>query len=114
MFKKISFKKRDDKFTPNIEIIWVEIEKSNRKYFVGVVYRTPSAKAKFVNQLALPIENALNTELLLFLFCDFNFDMLVDGNNPIKQMLQNFFLCQMLWKNQQISQHQGVHVLILS
>lgn len=88
----LSFKKRDDIFTPNIEIIWVEIENGNRRFLVGVVYRPPSAKAEFVNQLALSIESALNTELPLFLLGDFNFDMLADGNNAFKQMLQNFSL----------------------
>lgn len=68
----LALTKRDDIFTPNIEIIWVEIENGNRKILVGVVYRPPSAKAKFVNQLALSIESALNTELPLFLLGEFD------------------------------------------
>lgn len=79
-----SFKKCDDIFILNIEIIWVEIENGNRKFLVGVVYRLLSVKVEFVNQFVLFIESVLNIELLLFFLGDFNFDMLVDGNNVFK------------------------------
>lgn len=79
-----SFKKCDDIFILNIEIIWVEIENGNRRFLVGVVYRLLSVKVEFVNQFVLFIESVLNIELLLFFLGDFNFDMLVDGNNVFK------------------------------
>ena len=103
----LSFKKREDIFTSNIEIIWIEIENGNHKFLVGVIYRPPSAKADFVNQLALSIESALNAELPIFLLGDFNFDMLADGNNAFKNMLQNFSLSNVVTKPTNFSRSKG-------
>lgn len=49
----------------------------------------------------------MNTELPLFLLGDFNFDMLADGNNAFKQMLQNFCLSNVVKQPTNFSTSRG-------
>lgn len=46
-------------------------------------------------------------ELPLFLLGDFNFDMLADGNNAFKQMLQNFSLSNVVKQPTNFSSSRG-------
>lgn len=69
--------------------MWVEIENGNRKFLVDVLCKPLRAKADLLNLLALSIDREVSTDLPIFLLGDFNFDVLADGNNKFKQMLQN-------------------------
>lgn len=49
-------------------------------------------------------------ELPLFLLGDFNFDMLADGNNAFKQMLQNFSLSNVVKQPTSFSTSRGTFI----
>lgn len=87
---------RNDLSNPNIEIIWLEIHCVNNKFLTGVMYRPPNSRAYVLDNLAISLENAIDTGLPIFLMGDFNIDMLVDGNQVFKHMLQNFSLTNVI------------------
>lgn len=81
---------RNDLSNPNIEIIWLEIHCVNNKFLTGVMYRPPNSRTDVLDNLAISLENALDTGLSKLLMGDFNIDMVADGNHVIKHMLNNF------------------------
>lgn len=62
----------------------VEIHFINCKFLTGVIYRPQKSKTDKLNNLAISLNNAIDTALSIFLMGDFNIDTLSCGNNVFK------------------------------
>ena len=98
---ELSLKVRDDLAHPDIETIWVEIQPSKQPpILICFLYRLPSARQEYFNNLIDRLENAVHEEHHLIILGDFNVNYsLYDSNDthPIR-LLETFFGLQLIAK----------------
>ena len=76
----INYVRRTDLETQGIESIWIEIRiKNSKSFLVCSVYRPPSSKADWLENISKQIESATSKSSEIYLMGDFNIS--IDTNN---------------------------------
>lgn len=92
-----AFLRRKEFEVDDIEVIWLEIKPSySKSILLCLIYRPPNAKADWIssfhNMLNLPYSSCHD----IVIIGDFNFNMLVGGNNAWKNTVCHFNLKQVV------------------
>ena len=95
-------KLRPDLFIPGIESLWVEIFIPNSgPYLIGTMYRPPSARKEYYENMIENIELAASNNKEIILLGDLNFDYKLDeslSSNPVYWIEALFELTQLIEK----------------
>ena len=72
---------------PQLESVWIEVSSNKIKYFIGTVYRPPSAPSVFWEILNDNLETALNLSKHVIILGDFNEDILNPNLHNFKDII---------------------------
>jgi hypothetical protein len=110
--KTLKVKRRDDLEFENSEMIWVEIEFPNYKVLFCVVYRSPGATQSLWQNFEYSIEEAFNYTTNVIITGDLNIDLLVENNNSLSNIINVFYLQNVLHEPTRINQNTGNGTLL--
>ncbi|MCG8046087.1 MAG: reverse transcriptase family protein, partial [Candidatus Thiodiazotropha taylori] len=97
MRNTLSCKRRKDLEINGLEAVWIEIVIRSKKVLIGGIYRPPNSNNDYFNLLLESIDRAHSTNTQdIVITGDFNFNMLADSNNKMKDLLQQFSLTQLI------------------
>ena len=108
----LKLKRRDDLEFENSEMIWVEIEFPNYKVLLCVVYRSPGATQSFWQNFEYSIEEAFNYTTNVIITGDLNIDLLVENNNSLSNIINVFYLQNVIHEPTRINQNTGNGTLL--
>ena len=93
-------------------MIWVEIEFPNYKVLLCVVYRSPGATQSFWQNFEYSIEEAFNYTTNVIITGDLNIDLLVENNNSLSNIINVFYLQNVIHEPTRINQNTGNGTLL--
>ena len=75
----------------------MEVTIKSKKIIIGGIYRPPESNSDYFNLILESIDRACSTNIHdIIITGDFNFDMLLDRNNKMKDLLLEFNLTQLI------------------
>ena len=90
-------KPRADLEIHGLEAVWLELLVQSKQNLVGGFYRPPNSGAEYFNIVVECIDRAHNTNITdLIILGDFNYNMLTDGNNKIRDIMLHYILSQVI------------------
>ena len=93
----LSYKRRKDLEINGLEAVWIEIMIKSKKVLVGGIYRPPNSNSDYFNLILESTDRAHNTNIHdIIITGDFNYNMLSNNNNKIKDLLLQFNLTQLI------------------
>ena len=89
--------RRTDLEINNLEAVWLKICVRSKEIWIGGFYRPPNSTADYFTILSESIDRAYNTNIPdIVIAGNFNFNMRTNGNNKIKDLIQNYNLEQLI------------------
>ena len=80
-----------------IEAVWVEIITKSKKVLRGGIYRPPNSNAQYFNHINESKDRAYITNIQdVIILGDFNFNILRDNNNKMKESIQAYNMKQLI------------------
>ena len=93
----LSCKRRNVIEINGLDAVWNEVTIKSKKVLVGGIYRPPNSNSDYFNLILENIDRAHNTNIPdIIITGDFNYNMLSNNNNKIKDLLQQFNLTQLI------------------
>ena len=88
---------RHDLTIHGLEALWLEIKVSNRKVFVGGIYRPPDANNNYWLLLEQSIDQAFNTNCdTLLVAGDFNVNIQPSSSNKVSRLISSYNAHQLI------------------
>ena len=109
----ISFKGRNDLESDSIEIIWLELQFSNKSIVLGLLYRPPNADSNsnlnWLTQMEGMLLAAYSENKPVVLTGDLNIDLWKHNSNPLRtnwqSLYENFELTQIIDKPTRVTEN---------
>jgi hypothetical protein len=100
----LKVKRREDLEIENSEMIWVEIEFSNYKILLCMVYRSPGATNLFWQNFEYSIKEAFNYTSNVIITGDLNVDLFIENNtgNSLSNIINVFYLQNVIHEHTRI------------
>ena len=90
-------RRRPDFEIRGLEAVWVEIQRKSKKVLIGGFYRPPNSNTQYFNHINESIDRAYNTHIAdVIILGDFNYNMLQDNNNKMKELIQAYNMKQLI------------------
>ena len=90
-------RRRPDLEIRGLEAVWVEIQTKSKKVLIGGFYRPPNSNTQYFNHINESIDRAYNTHIAdVIILGDFNYNMLQDNNNKMKELIQVYNMIQLI------------------
>ena len=90
-------KRRADLEIHGLEAVWLELQVQSKQILVGGFYRPPNSGAEYFNLVVESIDRAHNTNITdLIILGDFNYNMLTNDNNKIRDTMLHYNLSQVI------------------
>ncbi|MEW8544385.1 MAG: reverse transcriptase family protein [Candidatus Thiodiazotropha sp.] len=90
-------KRRPDLEIQGLEAVWIEIRVKSKNILIGGFYRPPNSNAAYFELINESIDRAYNTNILdIIILGDFNFNMSLNNNNKMTDLLLDFNLKQLI------------------
>ena len=90
-------KRRADLEIHGLEAVWLELQVQSKQILVGGFYRPTNSSAEYFNLVVESIDRAHNTNITdLIILGDFNYNMLTNDNNKIRDTMLHYNLSQVI------------------
>ena len=90
-------RRRTDLELRDLEAVWMEVTVRAKKILIGGFYRPPNSSADYFHLISESIDRAHNTNLNdIIIVGDFNYNMLSNENNRVKDLMQLYGLKQLI------------------
>ena len=103
--------RRTDLEINNLKAVWLEIcvrSKKILKILIGGFYRPPNNTADYFTILSESIDRVYNTNIPdIVITGDFNYNMRTNGNNKIKDSIQNYNLEQLINEDTHLTENSS-------
>ena len=107
-------KRRKDFEINGLESVWVEVTIKSKKIIIGGIYRPPESNSDYFNLILESIDRACSTNIHdIIITGDFNFDMLLDRNNKMKDLLSEFNLTQLITEPTHFTEKPSISLIDL-
>ncbi|MEW8547098.1 MAG: endonuclease/exonuclease/phosphatase family protein, partial [Candidatus Thiodiazotropha sp.] len=91
-----------------LEAVWVEVTVKNKKVLIGGFYRPPSSNLDYFILILESFDRAYNTNITdIIITGDFNYNMLTNDGNKIKDMTLQFNLKQLIQEATHFTEHSA-------
>lgn len=101
-------KRRNDLEIRGLEAVWIEVTVKTKKLLIGGFYRPPNSNLDYFNLILESVDRAHNTNITdIIITGDFNYNMLTNDRNKIKDMMLQFNLKQLIQEATHYTEHSS-------
>ena len=104
----ITCKRRHDLEINALEAVWLELSVKSKKVLVAGIYRPPNSNSAYMDLIKESVDRAYNTNIVdIIIAGDFNFDMALNSDNKITELVNEFHLSQLITESTHFTEHSA-------